>query len=268
MNNSMISAAVTMNGLQRKLELISDNIANVDTVGYKAKQGSFQDVLTRVQQQGDAFQLGGRRSDAGYNLGFGARMSEVTHDLTQGALKESGRLSDIAIEGNAVFEVQVNGEKAWTREGGFQLSTLGDDNRNVYLMTNQGHPVMGTNGQPIRIPADSKLQVDSDGTVRALNANGTSTPAGQISLARVNRSEGLVQTEGNIFLLADGANEAEVLSNAGVTAQVRQGYVEQSNVDLTAQMTDLLQVQRAYQLSAKALTSSDTMATLANGIRP
>ncbi|WP_172255982.1 flagellar hook-basal body protein [Saccharibacillus deserti] len=267
MNNSMISAAVTMNGLQRKLDLISDNIANVDTVGYKAKQGSFQDTLTRVQNQGKDFQLDGRRTDAGFNLGFGARMSEVTIDLTQGPLKETGSLSDIAIEGNGVFEVQVNGEKAWTREGGFQLASLGDDARNVYLMTNQGHPVMGTNGQPIRIPANSKLQVDGDGTVRALNPNGTSTPAGRISVARVDRSEGLVQTDGNVFVLAEGANEAEVLTNTGVTAQVRQGYVEQSNVDLTAQMTDLLQVQRAYQLAAKALTSSDTMATLANGIR-
>ncbi|NGZ76146.1 flagellar hook-basal body protein [Saccharibacillus alkalitolerans] len=267
MNNSMISAAVTMNGLQRKLDLISDNIANLDTVGYKAKQGSFQDVLTRVQQQGKHFQLDGRRTDAGYNLGFGARMGEVTIDLTQGPLKESGRLSDIAIEGNALFEIQANGQKAWTREGGFQLTSIAGDARNVYLTTNEGHPVMGTNGQPIRIPANSKLQVDSDGTVRALNPNGTSTAAGRLSLARVQHSEGLVQTEGNVFVLADGVNEADVLTNNGVTAQVRQGYVEQSNVDMTAQMTELLQAQRAYQLAAKALTSSDTMATLANGIR-
>ncbi len=267
MNNSMISAAVTMNGLQRKLDLISDNIANLDTVGYKAKQGNFQDVLTRVQQQGESFQLDGRRTDAGFNLGFGARMGEVTVDLTQGPLKETGSLSDLAIEGNALFEIQVNGEKAWTREGSFQLASLGTDAQNVYLMTSQGYPVMGTNGQPIRIPATSKLQVDSDGTVRALNANGTSTAAGQISLARVDRSEGLAQTDNNVFVLAAGANEADVLSNNGVTAQVRQQYLEQSNVDMTAQMTELLQAQRAYQLAAKALTSSDTMATLANGIR-
>ncbi|GGN93315.1 flagellar hook-basal body protein [Saccharibacillus kuerlensis] len=267
MNNSMISAAVTMNGLQRKLEMISDNIANLDTVGYKAKQGNFQDVLTQVQKQGQHFQLDGRRTDAGYNLGFGARMGEVTVDLKQGALKETGSLSDIAIEGNALFEIQVNGGKGWTREGGFQLGAIAEDTQNVYLMTNQGHPVMGTNGQPIRIPADSKLQVDSDGTVRALNPDGGSTPAGQLSLARVNHSEGLVQTDGNVFVLGNGLNEADVLTNNDVTAQVRQGYVEQSNVDMTAQMTDLMQAQRAYQLAAKALTSSDTMATLANGIR-
>ena len=70
-----------------------------------------------------------------------------------------------------------------------------------------------------------------------------------------------------MFILADGANEADVLTNNGVTAQVRQQYLEQSNVDMTSQMTELLQAQRAYQLAAKALTSSDTMATLANGIR-
>ncbi|MCQ4088132.1 flagellar hook-basal body protein [Saccharibacillus sp. JS10] len=267
MNNSMISAAVTMNGLQRKLDLIADNMANLDTVGYKAKQSSFQDVLTRVQKQSDTFILDGRRTDAGYNLGFGARMSEVTVDLTQGPLKETGSLSDIAIEGNALFEIQVNGQKAWTREGAFQLSSLGADTQNVYLMTNQGHPVMGTNGQPIRIPANSKLQVDSDGAVRALNPNGTSTAAGQLSLARVDRPEGLEQIEGNVFTLAADANEGDVLTNNGVTAQVRQQYLEQSNVDMTSQMTELLQAQRAYQLAAKALTSSDTMATLANGIR-
>ncbi len=267
MNNSMISASVTMNNLQRKLDLISDNIANVDTVGYKAKQGSFEDVLTRVQQQGSAFQLDGRRTDSGYNLGFGARMGEVTVDLTQGPLKETESPSDLAIEGNALFEIQVNGQKAWTREGGFQLAPYGQDANNLYLLTNQGHPVMGTNGQPIRIPSDAKMQVDSDGTVYAQAANGRSTVAGQLSLARVQHSEGLVQTDGNVFLLAAGANEGDVLTNRGVTAQVRQGYIEQSNVDLTSQMTDLMQAQRAYQLAAKALTSSDTMASIANGIR-
>ncbi|MDO3412106.1 flagellar hook-basal body protein [Saccharibacillus sp. CPCC 101409] len=267
MNNSMISASVTMNGLQRKLDLISDNIANLDTVGYKAKQANFQDTLTRVQQQGKSFIQDGRRTDAGYNLGFGARMGEVTVDQTQGALKETGSKSDIAIEGNALFEIQVDGNKAWTREGGFQLASVGTDTQNVYLMTNQGYPVMGANGQPIRIPAGSELQVDSDGTVRAISPDGRSTAAGRLSLGRVEHSEGLVQTEGNIFRLAAGANENEVITNTGVTAEVRQGYVEQSNVDMTAQMTDLLQAQRAYQLAAKALMSSDTMANLANTIR-
>ncbi|OWA36160.1 hypothetical protein B9G55_09925 [Saccharibacillus sp. O16] len=267
MNNSMISASVTLNSLQRRLDLISDNIANVDTVGYKSKKGDFEDTLTRVQQQGSAFQLSGRRTDSGYNMGFGARMGEVTIDLTQGPLKETGSDSDIAIEGNALFEIQANGEKAWTREGGFQLAPYGADAKNVYLLTNQGHPVMGTNGQPIRIPANTKMQVDSDGRVYAQAANGKSTLAGQISLARVQHSEGLMQTDGNVFRLAPGANEADVLTNQGVTAQVRQRYLEQSNVDLTSQMTDMMQAQRAYQLAAKALTSSDTMASIANGIR-
>lgn len=267
MNNSMISASVTLNNLQRKLDLISDNIANVDTVGYKTKQGSFEDTLTRVQQQDKAFQLGGRRTDSGFNMGFGARMGEVTIDLTQGPLKETGSDSDLAIEGNALFEIQANGQKAWTREGGFQLAPYGTDTRNMYLLTNQGHPVMGTNGQPIRIPVNTKLQVDSDGRVYAQAANGKSTLAGQLSLARVQHSEGLTQIDGNIFQLAAGANETDVLTNQGVTAEVRQRYIEQSNVDLTSQMTDMMQAQRAYQLAAKALTSSDTMATLANNIR-
>ena len=90
MNNSMISAKVSMTAIQQRLDVISDNIANVNTAGYKSKQANFEDVLTRVQQQDDKYKQDGRSTPMGYNLGFGARLVNLTRDMSQGSMKETG----------------------------------------------------------------------------------------------------------------------------------------------------------------------------------
>ncbi|MGZ7446164.1 flagellar hook-basal body protein [Paenibacillus sp. TH7-28] len=273
MNNSMISAMVSMGGIQQRLDLLADNIANVNTVGYKRKEASFEDTLTEVQQQIPKFNnLSGRATPSGFNLGFGSRLSHVALNFQQGSIKETGNTTDLAIEGNALFSVLTpDGVKAYTRAGDFHIQPNPNDGESSYLMNNQGYVVLKSDGEPIEIPAGAKLAIDGEGNIRATLGEEV-TEAGRIALLTPERPEALRQRDGNLFVLADGVNEADALVDTltlpvGKQAGVRQGALEQSNVDLTDEMAEMVQVQRAYQLSARALTSSETMMGLANNLR-
>lgn len=273
MNNSIISAMVSLNSMQTRLNVIADNIANMDTVGYKRKESSFEDVLTTVQNQHKDFESAGRATPMGYNIGYGVKQAAITMDWEQGALQETGLPTDLAIEGNGLFAVQSNGNTAYTREGAFQFVPDSEDDTLMVLVNNQGDKVLsrGANA-PITVSTDVKVAIDSDGNVWSTQ-NGTSDReiVAQILVVEPERPEGLVQVDGNKFVLADGvtANMAFGLSTETIpeNVSIRSGYLEKSNVDLTVEMSEMVQVQRAYQLMSRALTSSDTMMNLANNLR-
>ncbi|QYK69701.1 flagellar hook-basal body protein [Paenibacillus sp. S02] len=274
MNNSMIGAMVSMASVQQRLDLIADNIANINTVGYKSKQGSFEDVLANVQQQPSTYLQNGRAMPLGYNLGYGVKTAAIMKNMEQGPLKETGLPTDLAIQGNAMFEVQGNGQKAWTRDGSFHFVPDLNDSATMMLTTAEGYSVLDNNDVPVTAPAGSKVAINSDGEL-LIRANGTGAPTvGQrIKLMDVQRPEGLEQRDDNLFVLLNGVTEANVFGAAGVAGavpadvSVRSGYLEESNVDLAGEMTDMMQVQRMYQMAARALTSSDTMMNLANNLR-
>ncbi|MFC0335139.1 flagellar hook-basal body protein [Paenibacillus sepulcri] len=272
MNSSMINAMVSMNGLQQKLDILADNIANANTTGYKRKQGSFEDLLTTLKQQPEAFAQPGRLTPLGFNQGWGSRLTMVQPDLSQGQLQQTDQPYDVAIQGDALFEVMADdaGNLAYTRNGAFQLTF--DNNGMNILTTKEGYPVLDTNDQRIEIPAEVKsVKFDKDGSVLGVLADGNTLALGQLKLVQAVKPALLSPVADNLFALADGLNVADVLRT--VTAapdndiSVNQGYLEASNVDLTDEMTELINVQRAYQLSARALSSSDTMMGLANNMR-
>ncbi|MNI02219.1 Flagellar basal-body rod protein FlgG [compost metagenome] len=272
MNNSMISAMVSMSGVQQRLDLLSENIANMDNVGYKRKEASFEDTLTRIQKQTSEMQLPGRATPSGFNLGFGSRMSAIATNFTQGSIKETGKETDLAIEGNALFAVQTgDGVKAYTRAGDFHLQPDPQDPESAYLVTNQGNYVLNVDGDRITVPANSKLQISSEGIVLA-STDTEVVSAGRIQLLTPIRPHALEQMDGNLFALTFGAVEGDVLVDTASLPQdqrasLRQGAIEASNVNLTDEMAELMQVQRVYQLAARALTSSETMMNLANNLR-
>lgn len=271
MNNSMISAMVSMNAMQQRLDVIADNIANVDTVGYKSKDTSFEDVLTQVQGHHKDFALAGRSTPSGYTMGFGTRLASIVENSAQGSHKETGNPLDLAIEGNAMFAVQGNGGIAYTREGGFHVSPDPQNAAYVNLVNNQGYQVLDSNNNPIRIPANAKVAVDGAGQVLAETAAGR-TLAGTLKLAELQRPDGLVKMDGNLYMLAAGLTEAQVFEApqadpTQLKSEVQSGFLEQSNVSMSDEMTKMMEVQRAYQLAARALSSSDTMMNLANTMR-
>lgn len=288
MNHSLVSASVTMRAIQQKLDIIANNMANANTNGYKRKEATFEDILTNINAQPKGFQREGRLSPLGLNQGWGAKLSQAQINLAQGTSYATGTPSDISIEGNALFEVTMNtvdeitGEPivktVYTRDGSFELAVNPTDPGNVYLETKEGNFVNDINGQPIRFPKDLKMVVDDKGNITAINPKDSGIPplqVGQFKLVRIIRPQFLEQVGENLFSLPNDIDNAngQILQNVNTGSllespvAVRQGFLEQSNVNLADEMTDLIMVQREYQLNARAVTSADTMMNLANNIR-
>lgn len=279
MNNSMITASVSMGALQQKLDMLADNFANANTVGYKRKSAVFEDILTSLNPHLEDFNQAGRRTPLGFTQGWGSRIAAIQTDMSQGVLKQTGNVTDIAIEGNGLFEVRtdgnINGARAFTRHGPFQL--MPDANGDRILVTNSGQQVVGNTGTGedfIRVPAGYELTVGTDGTLTAVGGEGT-TPInlGTLKLVQVTNSELLQAVADNLYGIPENVNPANVvrdvalLPNGETGISVLQGFVEQSNVNMADEMTDLMIVQRAYQLSARALSSSEQMMGMANSLR-
>lgn len=291
MNRTMISASVSLNALQQRLDMIANNIANMDTDGYKRREASFQDVLTSTLRQHPDMELDGRRTPLGLTVGGGARLSGQRLDLTQGALKQTDHHLDLAIEGQALFEVAVplfdaagepvpgpDGGQAmellYTRSGRFQYAAMAGMDGSKVLTTAEGYPVRTIDGGFIAIPEYAEVQIDGAGRVTYTDGDGNIVPAGQIRLMRVMRPDLIEAIGDNMYrIAADVENPGAVLQQAdpaGVEREgiaVRQFYAEQSNVDLISEMTELIMVQRAYQLNARALSTGETMMNLANQLR-
>ncbi|MEW9702319.1 flagellar hook-basal body protein [Paenibacillus sp. SI8] len=285
MNNSMINSSVSMHSLQQKLDILSNNIANVDTKGFKKKEASFEDVLTNVKGQPEGFRQQGRFSPLGFNQGWGSKLVQIQTNLAQGPIQSTGNGTDFAIQGDGLFEVQLdaldaNGQPqvAWTRNGAFNMSPDGTGN-NV-LTTKDGYFVLGSDGNPIRVPSGLRPVVGSDGTVTGYdeqNPNAAPVGLGEIKLVRVVRPQLLHDVGENLYALPVGltvAEKANILqtvngnaNNATDRVTLMQGFLEQSNVTLADEMTDLVMVQRALQLNSRAITSSDQMMNIANNLR-
>ncbi len=301
MNNSIVNASVSMHALQQKLDMLANNIANVNTTGYKRREMSFQDVLTAVKQQPEEFELPGRRTPMGITEAWGSRTSSVQINFEQGSLKNTEQPLDIALEGNAMielFEVQrgPDGEpllgedgqplldRFFTRGGSLKLVQTEPGSENAYLATQDGHLIRNVNFEgelaPVIIPLNHRVVIDTNGNISVYNDqvdDELPTVMGTLPLHQVKRPELLDNAGNNLFRIADSAiDNAEVMEaidlNDPRTAatrdiQVRQGFIEQSNVNMTEQMTELIAVQRAYQLNARALTSADRLSEMANSLR-
>lgn len=279
MNSSMITAAVSINALQHKLDMLADNLANVNTVGYKRKTSVFEDILTSLSPQDRHFEQPGRRTPLGYSQGWGARLSSMQLDLSQGMLQQTAVMTDVAIEGNGLFEVRtdgtLDGARAFTRHGSFQLVSTGGGDRT--LVTNTGHPVVAQVGGVdsfIIVPEGYNLSIEADGTLRGIGPQG-STPIelGKLKVMQATKPELLQSISDNLYGVPENVNIADVVTDVTqlpaeeLGISVRQGFVENSNVTMTDEMADLMIVQRAYQLSARAISSSDQMMGMANNLR-
>ncbi|QMV41733.1 flagellar hook-basal body protein [Cohnella cholangitidis] len=279
MNNSMITASVSMGALQQKLDMLADNFSNSNTVGYKRKTAVFEDILTSLNPHLEEFNQPGRRTPLGFTQGWGARLTSIQTDMSQGVLQQTGNMTDVAIEGNGLFEVRTNGDingaRAFTRHGPFQL--MPDANGDRILVTNSGQQVVGETGAGedfIRVPAGYNLTIALDGTLTGVGAEGTAPiDLGRLKLVEVTNSELLQAVADNLYGVPENVDPANVvrdialLPNGESGIAVRQGFVEQSNVNMADEMTDLMIVQRAYQLSARALSSSEQMMGMTNNLR-
>lgn len=284
MNISMITAANSLNQIQKRIDISSHNIANLSTTGYKRREASFQDLLTQnILNQPHAGHEVGRSTPYGVRVGHGAMLNNPTIRPDQGVIQETGRELDWMIEGeNSFFRIlntstdrdgNIQEEHVYTRDGSFQLSP-GVDGQ-IGLVTSKGQPVLGNDGAPITFNEGyDRIHVSSEGQV-TVEYDGQEAVQFDLDVARINRSSVLEAIGDNNFRLTfdeeDLADEGvfTLLDNLGQNgpAQVRQGMLEMSNVELSQEMMDLLAAQRLMQFQSRSFSIANEMMGVANSIR-
>lgn len=252
MNLSLYSAATGMEAQQLNLNTIANNLANVNTPGFKRSKIEFQDLLYQQPARASGTDSGGGNLvPTGTEVGNGARVAATSKVFTQGQLNQTGEKLDIAIQGDGFFEVQrPDGTMGYTRAGSFKLNAQGQ------VVTIDGLPVL-SGFQPIP-PGASSVAISENGQVTVQSANGRQTF--RLSLVRFANPSGLRSVGGNLYeeTAASGTPETGQPGEQGFGSTI-QGYVEASNVNIVEEMVALIVAQRAYEVNSKSIQTSDEM---------
>ena len=238
---------------QTQMDVISNNLANVSTHGFKRSRAVFEDLLYQNQRQPGAQSSGQTQLPSGLQLGTGVRPVATERIFTQGNLQQTSNPLDIAIQGNGFFQVQMpDGSAAYTRDGSFQVNSQGQ------LVTSSGFPV-----QPaITIPENVlSITVSRDGVVGVQRAGTTgTTQVGNIQLVGFMNNAGLQSIGENLYIeTAASGTPGTNTPGANGMGLLNQGYVETSNVNVVEELVGMIQTQRAYEINSKAIQSSDQM---------
>jgi flagellar basal-body rod protein FlgG len=275
----MITATNTMSQLQKQLDQIGHNMANIDTQSYKRTETSFSELVRQQfnNQPNAAEEIAEQRfgRELGIRQGTGAMLNSSLV-FTQGNMKQTSRELDIAFTlPNQFLQIDVNGEINYTRDGALYLSPTNDGTNQLLLTTSDGSPVLDENQNPIRFNDDfQKIVISNDGTISTVQNDQTEAPQEfQLGVVQVDRPQMFIQNGNNRYGLKDlgdiPLNEVLTFLEGELRGDVamEQGALEMSNVDLSKEMTDLLISQRSYQMNAKSVTLGDQMLGLINGVR-
>ncbi|GHF29384.1 flagellar basal-body rod protein FlgG [Kordiimonas sediminis] len=259
---SLSTAATGMLAQQMNVEVISNNIANMNTTGYKRRRAEFQDLLYQnVERVGANSSDAGTTVPSGIQIGLGVRAAGVYRIGEQGSLTNTGNPYDLAINGKGFFRVQLpDGQDAYTRAGSFQID------QNGQLVTPQGYIIQPT----INIPQDARdVSINSQGEI-SVKLDGQVQPSiiGQLDLA-IFPNEGGLEAIGNNLLIESQASGPANVSPPGQPGfgVITQGFLEASNVNAVAEITSMITAQRAYELNSKVIQTSDEMLNAANSMR-
>lgn len=251
---SLNIAATGMMAQQLNVEVISNNIANMRTTGFKRQRAEFQDLLYQnLRRVGSTSSETGSIVPSGVQVGAGVKTGATYRIMSQGTLTHTEKTLDLALRGEGFFQITMpDGTTAYTRDGSFERNADGT------LVTIDGYTV-----QPgITIPADARsISINSEGTVEVLVGTSTTpTTVGQITLARFANPAGLEGIGDNLFRETPSSGSATT-GTAGSTGfgNLSQGYLEQSNVNSVSEISDLIMAQRAYEMNTKVITVSDEM---------
>jgi flagellar basal-body rod protein FlgG len=255
---------------QTNVDTISNNLANINTTGFKKESTEFKTLLYQTIQE-QSYDNNGDPKPSGIQVGLGVRNSAITSQYTQGVLQETGNDYDFAIEGKGFFSVQTqDGGMAYTRNGSFQLT---NGVNGVTLATSDGDPVLDTTGKPIVIDSTynpSDITINEYGELCYPDASGVSAPIGiQIGIVQFNNPSGLQKMSGSLLKGTDASGTARLETEDAALQQskIRQGYLEGSNVQAVDEMVNLIVAQRAYEMNSKIITAADEMLQQANNLR-
>lgn len=261
MVRSLFTAATGMIAQQTQVDVTSHNIANVNTMGYKKNRAEFADLMYQVMSYAGTPTSTTTTHPTGIEVGLGVRPQAITKIHSQGYFKETGNNLDMVIAGNGFFQVQMpDGTTAYTRNGAWKLDSDGN------IVNDDGLQLMPN----ITIPADAtQISIGIDGTVSVLQPGAQEMQqVGQIEIVNFINPAGLHSSGDNLFL-ETGASGAPIIGIAGQDGlgQIKQGFVEMSNVQLVEEMTELITGQRAYEANSKAITTSDAMLQTTNELK-
>ena len=261
MMRSLYIAATGMEAQKLNIDIISNNLANVNTTGFKKSRADFQDLMYQTLRTPGASSGEGSQVPTGIQVGLGVKPVAVQKLFAQGDFVQTGNSLDMVIEGDGFFQVLMpDGTTSYTRSGSFKLDSEGR------IVTSDGYPL-----EPgITIPANTvSVSIGSDGKVMVLQA-GSSTPTeiGQIELARFINPAGLI-AQGKNLLLASGSSGEPATGNPGAEGlgTINQGFIEMSNVSVVEEMVNMIVSQRAYEINSKAVQASDEMLQAVNNLR-
>jgi len=248
------TAATGMMAMELNVQVISNNLANMTTTGYKRQRTEFQDLLyEHVSRIGTQTSAQGNILPVGIDLGSGVKTVGTPRLMTQGTLSQTGGTLDVAVRGEGFFKIQLpDGTYAYTRDGSFQMDAQGR------IVTVQGNVV-----QPaITIPQNSTgLTINAQGQVSVI-PQGTTTPTvlGQLTLTRFINQAGLLPIGDNMYTETPASGTPQDgIPNTDGAGDLLQGSLEQSNVDSVSEITNLIAAQRAYEMNSKVITAADQM---------
>ena len=255
-------AATGMAAQQMKVDVVSNNLANMSTTGYNARRADFADLhYQQMARPGTVTSSGGTVLPTGVQIGLGVRPASVSVVLAQGSLTQTGGDLDLAIEGQGYLEVSLpSGASGYTRDGALKRSADG------LVVTSDGYPVV----PEITIPSDARtISVNAEGEVYAYFQDQIDPQLlGQLTLVGFSNEKGLEAMGSNLFLETEASGTGLVgAPGTDGLGTLRQGYLEESSVDAVREVTELIKAQRGYELNAKVITAADQMLSATSQVR-
>lgn len=261
MLRALSTAATGMEAQELQMDLIANNLANVNTAGFKKVRGEFQDLLYETIKAPGGTTTTGTQVPTGLQVGQGVHPVATLRQFTVGDLKQTGNSLDLAIEGSGFFQVQLpNGQLGYTRDGSFKVDSEGR------LVTASGFLLEPS----ITLPVDTKsVTIAPDGSVSIVRAdNPAAVQAGQLSTVVFTNPAGLEAQGHNLFAetTASGQPQVVVPGTSG-SGRLSQGFIEMSNVKVVEEMIDLISAQRAYETNSKVIQAADEMLRTTSNLR-
>lgn len=254
-------AATGMRAQELNVEVISNNVANLRTTGFKRQRADFQDLLYQNQRRvGTATSDTGTIVPTGVQIGSGVKTAATARILTQGPIAQTGKDTDVAIRGEGFFQIQLpSGDTAYTRDGSFERDANGQ------LTTVDGYPIL----PGIVLPEDSRdITINAEGVVQVADANGEIQQIGQIQLARFINKSGLEAIGDNLFL-ETASSGAAIVGNPRDPGfgDLQHKHLEASNVEAVTEISDLIAAQRAYEMNSRIIQAADEMSSTVSQLR-
>jgi len=253
------SAASGMGAQKMQIDVIANNLANVNTAGFKKSRTDFQDLMYQTTATAGSESSTGDQKPTGIQIGMGTMPVGVQKMFMQGDFQQTQNEFDLAIEGNGFFKVLNNDEEVYTRAGNFKLDSEGN------VCTPNGDKLQPS----LSVPSDTiSVTVDQTGTVTAFDPAGTGNVIGAIELYSFSNPAGLYSKGHSLYKPTNASGEA-ISGTPGSDGMgtIAQGYLEMSNVDVVQEMVAMIMAQRAYEITSKAIQTADNMLQLANNIK-